>query len=195
MMAIARPASDAVVSRRELRMPDTLIRLDRPHDAQDVHDARQIVGKHAERHLGTHVLQPLHQEVRCRPCAPSWCQRGARRSRGADASRAVSPARRLLAGFQDISVLDQRCSTRRSLPGDAFVLDGTTQGRCWSNHRRMASPAQCVSFPRAVMSRLRRWPCARHVFRTRSQGSKKRSLRGFQISSLIFRQRLTSRSH
>jgi hypothetical protein len=41
----------------------------RPHrgnqrrDAQDVHDAGEIVGEHVQRHLGAHAFQRLHQEV------------------------------------------------------------------------------------------------------------------------------------
>ncbi len=38
-------------------------RLDQRADADDVHDPRQIIGEHAQCHLGAHVLQPLHQEV------------------------------------------------------------------------------------------------------------------------------------
>ena len=34
----------------------------RPY-AEDVHGSRQVVGEHAQRHLGADVLQPLHQEV------------------------------------------------------------------------------------------------------------------------------------
>jgi len=39
---------------------------DRGHqrtDADDVHDPGEIVGQHAERHLGANVFQPLHQEM------------------------------------------------------------------------------------------------------------------------------------
>ena len=32
--------------------------------ADDVHHAREIVGKHVQRHLGGDLRQPLHQEVR-----------------------------------------------------------------------------------------------------------------------------------
>ena len=38
-------------------------RLDQRADTDDVHDPGQIVGKHAQRHLGSDVLQPLHQEM------------------------------------------------------------------------------------------------------------------------------------
>ena len=39
-------------------------RRDQRLDADDVHDARQIVGEHGERHLGGDLRQRLHQEVR-----------------------------------------------------------------------------------------------------------------------------------
>ncbi len=38
-------------------------RLDQRADTDDVHDPRQIIGEHAQRHLGAHVLQPFHQEM------------------------------------------------------------------------------------------------------------------------------------
>ena len=34
-------------------------------DSDDVHDAREIVGQHVQRHLGGDPWQRLHQEVRC----------------------------------------------------------------------------------------------------------------------------------
>ena len=34
-------------------------------NADDVHDPRQIVGKHAQSHFGSDVLEPFHQEVGC----------------------------------------------------------------------------------------------------------------------------------
>jgi hypothetical protein len=34
-------------------------------DVDDVHDAREIVGEHVQRHLGGNAWQSLHQEVGC----------------------------------------------------------------------------------------------------------------------------------
>jgi hypothetical protein len=36
---------------------------DQPSRPHDVHDAREIVGKHVQGHLGGHAWQRLHQEV------------------------------------------------------------------------------------------------------------------------------------
>ena len=38
-------------------------RLDQGSDTDDVHDPRQIVGEHTQRHLGADIFEPLHQEV------------------------------------------------------------------------------------------------------------------------------------
>ena len=37
--------------------------LNERRDAQNVDDACQVIGEHGECHLGSHVFQPLHQEV------------------------------------------------------------------------------------------------------------------------------------
>ncbi len=38
--------------------------FDQRADADDGHDTFEIVGQHVQCHLGAHVLQPLHEEVR-----------------------------------------------------------------------------------------------------------------------------------
>ena len=38
-------------------------------DAENIHDPRQVIGEHAQRHLAAHILQPLHQKMGCpHPC-------------------------------------------------------------------------------------------------------------------------------